>query len=91
MTNEKLKERIVTVVLAVAAVLALLLGVQASEWIRGQTTLTTEARTWMVQQRELMLRQAKQQGLLTQKELANGENGGTAEADGSGAPPREPN
>lgn len=89
--SEKLKERTATVALIVAAVLALLVGVQASEWIRGQAALTLEARTWMVQQRELMLRQAKQQGLLTQKELANGENGGTAEADGSGATPRKPN
>lgn len=91
MISERLKERAITGVLVVVVVLALLLGVRASEWLRSQTVMTNEARVWMLQQRELMLRQAKQQGLLTQKELANGENGGTAETDGSGAPPRKPN
>jgi hypothetical protein len=89
MKNEKMRNRVETAVLIVAAVLILLLGVQAYNYVGSQITLTRELQTWAMQQRELMLRQAQQQGLLSQEEI-NGANNRPAEAVGGGTAPREP-
>lgn len=89
--NEKLRNRVETAALVVVVALILLLGIQVSEWVRDQNALTRELLTWAQQQRTLMLRQAQQQGLVTQEELKEGgENTGPTEAVGGGATPRGP-
>jgi len=94
--NEKLRNRVETSALVVIALLILLLGIQVAEGIRGHNALTKELLLWAQQQRQIMIQQAQQQGIIQPQappveEVQDGEDSGPAETTGGGTTPRKPN
>lgn len=86
--TEKFRNRVETTALVVGTVLILLLGNAAVGWIDAQRTLTDQLTQWALQQRELQLRAAQQQGLVSEEELRNDNSGSTEGVDSSATPRR---
>ena len=91
--NEKLKNRVETGAFVVIVVLVLTLGIQVSDSIRAHNRLTDELLIWAQQQRQIMIQQAQQQGIIPPQpagEVQDGADGSAAETVGSGTGPRGP-
>ncbi len=86
--TEEFRNRVKTTALVVVTVLILLLGNAAAGWVNSQRVLTEQLTQWALQQRELQLRAAQQQGLVSEQELRN-DNSGSTEGVDSGAAPRK--
>lgn len=86
--SEKLRNRVETTAIVVVTVLILLIGNAAVGWIDSQRALTNQLTQWALQQRELQLRAAQQQGLVSEEELRN-DNSGSTEGVDSGTAPRK--